>query len=247
MKINKILYVLSVMLILGSVAFFGYVSADNSNRGGEDNGKGVQAEEAHQKGSTLEVHISNKGKVNVQGAKVTSISGNTINASTSWGSVGLSWAVNVLSDTRLVRRFGGTATISEISVGDFIGFQGNLVTTSASPIVVNATKVKDWSIQKKDTTEFNKTVTFKLNDKITFSDGLSVVLKEINDSRCKEGLQCISMGEISAVFALSGSGFNPSKEIRLGTLNNKSISLGGYTFSLKDATKTNVTVRVVKN
>jgi len=247
MKINKILYVLSAGLILGSVVFFGSASAHNSDRGAEDNGKSAQTEEARERGSKLEVRISNEGKVNVQGAKVTSISGNTINASTSWGSVSLSWAVNVLPSTRLVGRFGGTGTISEISVGDFIGFKGNLVTTSLSPIVVDATKVKDWSIQKKDVKEFGKTVGFKLNDQITFSDGLNVVLKEINDSRCKEGVQCIWAGEVSAVFTVSGGGFTSAQEIRLGTVNNKSVSLGGYTFSLKEATEKSITIEVVKN
>lgn len=95
--------------------------------------------------------------------------------------------------------------------------------------------------------EFGKAITFKLNNKITFSDGLEVTLKEINDSRCREGVQCIWMGEISGLFVLTGGKLIAPKEIRLGTVNNKSVSLDGYVFSLKDATKTSITIEVVKN
>ena len=95
--------------------------------------------------------------------------------------------------------------------------------------------------------EFGKTITFKLNEKITFSDGLKMTLKEINDSRCREGVQCIWMGEISGLFVLTGGKLITPKEIRLGTVNNKSVSLEGYVFSLKDATKTSITIEVVKN
>lgn len=246
MKINKLLYVLSAVLILGNVAFLGYVSADNNKGDGEDHGNSEQAIEVHQRGSALEVHISDKGKVNVRGAKVTAISGNTINASVIWGSVSLNWGVNVLPETRLVKKFGAASIISEISVGDIIGFQGSLITTSASPIMVNATIVKDWSIQKKNVS-FSKTATFKLNDKIIFSDGLEITLKEINDSRCAVGVQCMWVGEISGSFTLSGGKISTPKEIRLGTVNNKSVSVEGYTLSLKEAAKTDLTVKVEKN
>ena len=245
MKIKKLLYVLSAVLILGSVAFFGHALANTNNEKDEDRGNSEQAKEAQKRGSTFEVHISNKGKVNVQGAKVTAISGNTINASTSWNLVSLNWAVNVLPETRFIRRFGSKSALTEVSVGDIIGFQGNLVNTATSPIAVNATIIKDWSIQKKNAS-FSKTATLNLNDRTTFSDGLSVMLKEINDSRCLENVQCISAGEISGIFALSGGKLSASKEIRLGTVNNKSVSLEGYTFYLKNATKTSITIKVEK-
>lgn len=96
-------------------------------------------------------------------------------------------------------------------------------------------------------TEFGELVSFKLNDSVTFSDGLNIVLKEINDSRCPKGVQCIWAGEISGSFVLTGAEFSSPGEVRLGTLNKKSIVLNGYTFSLKDATATNMTIEVVKN
>ncbi len=149
MKKNKFVYVLSTVLILGSLAFVGLVSANNNNdRSGEDNGNSWQAKEAHVNGSTLEVHIGDNGKVLVRGAKVTAISGNTISAFTSWGSVNLNWTVNVMSNSQMVRKFGGNSNLSEIAIGDYLSFQGTLVTTSSSPFVVNASFIKNWSAQK---------------------------------------------------------------------------------------------------
>lgn len=96
--------------------------------------------------------------------------------------------------------------------------------------------------------EFGKPVTMGVNEKIIFPDGLVLTLNQINDSRCKKGVVCIWAGELSAVFY--GSQWKattaPSQEIRLGTVNNKSVSSGGYTFSLMSATESSATVNVSK-
>lgn len=132
----------AAFVLLGAVHF---VSAENNLDEGMRHKK-----EVHDSGSTLEVHFFDSGKVLVRGAKVTSISGNTVNAFTAWGSVNLNWAVNVdPNGSKVVRKFGGVASVSEIAVGDLISFHGDLVTTTASPLTVNAKTVKDWSIQKK--------------------------------------------------------------------------------------------------
>jgi len=92
--------------------------------------------------------------------------------------------------------------------------------------------------------EFNKSITMNINDKVIFPDGLSLVLKEINDSRCKPGLECFWQGELSALFNVNGSS---TEEVRLGTVNNKKISFKGYTFSLESATETSATIIVSVN
>lgn len=139
---KNIAYAGTVALFLASLALF-VVQADNEQERGEK-----QFKEAQAIGSTLEIHITDKGKVLVRGAKVASISGNTINTTITWGSAIFNWAVVTDSSTEFVRRYGGASGVSEISVGDFISFQGALDTSVASPITVKAKIVKDWSIQK---------------------------------------------------------------------------------------------------
>jgi hypothetical protein len=95
--------------------------------------------------------------------------------------------------------------------------------------------------------EFGKAITLKLNGKINFSDGLKVILTVIDDSRCKPNVQCIWAGELALVLEVSGGKISDPGEIHLGTTNNKSVTVQGYTFSLKSAAESSATIVVVKN
>lgn len=96
--------------------------------------------------------------------------------------------------------------------------------------------------------DFDRAVTLKINDTKTFSDGLKLTLTEINDSRCAPDVQCIWAGELSPLFVVTGGNVGATpKEVRLGTTNNQSVTLSGYTFTLKDATPTEATIVVSKN
>lgn len=95
---------------------------------------------------------------------------------------------------------------------------------------------------------FNTPITFKINENVKFSDGLSVVLSEINDSRCKEGMVCIWAGELSPVFLIiNGDAGNTQKEVRLGISRTKQVIQDGYLFLLNNSTETTATITVSKN
>lgn len=135
------------IIVLGLMfSFSSVVRADNDNKRGNDDHE-RERKEIRASGSTLEVHINDNGKVLVRGAKVSSVSASSIMATTSWGTASVPWTVNISSNTEMNRRFGGKLQMSEISVGDFISFQGDLVQGS-SGFVVNAKVVKNWSVQK---------------------------------------------------------------------------------------------------
>ncbi len=157
---KKITYLVSVF-VLALLVFAGVAFADREGENGKGSDdfkkelKGIMKErtnkeEAKELGSTYEVHFFNDGKVLVRGAKVTSVSGNTINATSTWGTVVLSWAVDTTNTSSFVRRYGGQSTIAEVAVGDYLSFEGALVTTSTSPIGVSAKSIKNWSVQKKN-------------------------------------------------------------------------------------------------
>jgi hypothetical protein len=95
------------------------------------------------------------------------------------------------------------------------------------------------------TAEFDKTVSLSIGEKVTFADGLNVQLKEINDSRCKPGVQCIWQGELSALLSVGIGSVFPS-EVRIGTVNNKIITIGDYKFTLQSATEKSVSIVVSK-
>lgn len=95
--------------------------------------------------------------------------------------------------------------------------------------------------------EFGKSFKFGTGGKASFSDGLSVTLKEVNDSRCKPDVQCVWAGELSALILVTGSDFNQAiEEVRLGTTNNKSVLKDSYLFALESATEKSATILVEK-
>ncbi len=94
---------------------------------------------------------------------------------------------------------------------------------------------------------FGSPVTLTMNEQVQFTDGLSVTLLEINDSRCKPRMVCIWAGELSLLFRITGGTAGKSqKEIRLGTATMKSATENGYTFTLQDATETSAIIVVTK-
>lgn len=94
------------------------------------------------------------------------------------------------------------------------------------------------------TSELGKNVTLKIDQRVTFSDGLSVRLKRIDDSRCKPGVQCIWQGELSGLFDVSGGKLKTPAELRMGTEKFKTQHLDGYKFELKSATENSATIVV---
>lgn len=113
--------------------------------GGKKNGSGPTTV-----GSTLEVHIGNDGGALVRGARVTSVSGSAITATTAWGSTAMTWTIRTDGTTQFLGRNGETITASTIVAGDYISFAGRINSSYASP-TVDAKVVKDWSIPQSET------------------------------------------------------------------------------------------------
>lgn len=94
---------------------------------------------------------------------------------------------------------------------------------------------------------FGTSVTLSSNEQAQFVDGLSITLREINDSRCKSGVVCIWAGELSPLLRITGGTVGTSlKEVRLGTERAKSVTESDYTFTLQDATESVATITVTK-
>lgn len=136
-KIAKNVLVSAAVLVLG-LATIGFLMVAFMNR--------AQAHEAKQRpeGSTLEVSITDAGRVLVRGAEVTAVSGGTISARTEWGASALSWTVGTNGDTNFVTRGGANTNADDIDVGDTVSFSGAL-DTNGSTFTVDADVVKNWS------------------------------------------------------------------------------------------------------
>lgn len=87
-------------------------------------------------------------------------------------------------------------------------------------------------------------VEMSVGEIVIFSDGPTVELTAINDSRCQPGVVCVWEGELSPVLTLSGGKLNSAVEITLGTSRTNSTTAGPYTVLLQQATATTATIVV---
>ena len=124
------------------------------------------------------------------------------------------------------------------------------VTAPSSEVVPNMEIIPEPQVPSPSpisTGEFNKTINLKVGEKLIFTDGLTLQVKEINDSRCKPDVQCIWQGELSVKLVFSnGSTASSPTELVLGTVNNKSLTSLGYKFTLESATENSARVTVLK-
>lgn len=95
-------------------------------------------------GAGVEVAIGTNGGALVRGAKVTSVSGSTINATTNYGSAKLDWTVKTDSSTEFTAQKGSATGLGGIAVGDIVSFRGS-IDQARSSLTVNANVVKDWT------------------------------------------------------------------------------------------------------
>jgi hypothetical protein len=98
------------------------------------------------------------------------------------------------------------------------------------------------------TQEFGVAKKLVVNDSVSYSDGLSVKLEKIEDSRCKPDVQCIWQGELAPVFVLSGGEIGAEAQtVRMGTERAKEVDVHVYHLALGAIDTTTATIVVTKN
>jgi hypothetical protein len=102
---------------------------------------------------------------------------------------------------------------------------------------------------KQNAFDFNMPVTYKVGDIKTYKDGLTVTLKEIKDSRCKEGVQCIWEGELSPIFSATGGAVGATSSlIEFATVHHPyPVILPKYMFTMIGTTDLDTTISIWKS
>lgn len=108
-------------------------------------------------GSTLEVHITDGGKMVLHGTQIIQVAGTTFYARSNWGNSSMRWMIRADESTKVLRRFDTEATLADIKPGHIVSVEGDFLASSDS-ISVMAKKIKDWSLAT-DKVEFNGIVT----------------------------------------------------------------------------------------
>jgi len=98
-----------------------------------------------------EIHVTRDGAATISAAKVMQIAGNTFFARLYWGDSFMRFTIRVSSKTKFLRATGDLTTISEIKEGDILDASGALEPQSDT-LTLNATQVKNSSVQKEQAT-----------------------------------------------------------------------------------------------
>lgn len=118
-------------------------------------------------GSTLELHISDEGKVVIHGARVDQIAGNTFYTKLYWGQAFLRLLVRTDGNTKITKKFGEPINYAQISVGDYLTIEGEFYSGS-STLDVLAKNIKNWSQQTQED-QYSGTITARGSAENTFT------------------------------------------------------------------------------
>ena len=94
-----------------------------------------------------EVHIKPDGKITVRSARVSQMVGTTYYLMTKWGPLPMNFTMKTGAKTLVTKRYGGSTTVSQIKLGDYVDVEGEFFVGSDF-FGVEALKVKDWSLQE---------------------------------------------------------------------------------------------------
>lgn len=136
-------FALITLATAASVAFAPFAFAHDGENGKQDSAKS-EVKSTSKSASNVMVDINPSGRVHVRGAIVTALSGNTITATTVWGSTKLSWTIVTASSTQFAGK-DGKATLADVKVGDTVNLNGSLDST-ATGLTVHAQVLRDRSL-----------------------------------------------------------------------------------------------------
>lgn len=98
-----------------------------------------------------ELHIKADGTITLQSGRVDQIAGSTFYLGLKWGALPMRFTMKTDARTIVTKRYGGSATVSHIKVGDYIDTEGEFFVGSDF-FGMDALRIKDWSLQEESET-----------------------------------------------------------------------------------------------
>lgn len=84
---------------------------------------------------------------------------------------------------------------------------------------------------------FDEPFALEKGNVVSFSDGLTLTVEELNDSRCPIDVECITAGEITATISVTGGSLKTvTNVVNIGTGAGTPLMLSNYLFSISLAT-----------
>lgn len=98
-----------------------------------------------------ELHIQADGTITLKSGRVDQIAGSTFYLGLKWGTLPMRFTMKTGTRTAVIKRYGGSATVSQIKIGDYLDIEGEFFVGSDF-FGMDALRVKDWSLQEENET-----------------------------------------------------------------------------------------------
>lgn len=169
------------------------------------------------------ISVSEKGEVKIKNAVVFYIVTNTVFARTNWDNAYIRWTIRTDGNTKIVKRFDGLASLSDVKVGHVLDVEGNLASGSES-MDLKASFIRDLSLENEDGS-FSGTISNINNDGRNFTlktkNKKNISVNTSSDTTIKKGNINILASKIKngdVVLRLTGDYHQPSETIKAKSL-----------------------------
>lgn len=133
-----------------------------------------------------EVHIKQDGTMAVRSAKVEQILSTTLFLTTKWGAMALRWTMKTDSGTKVAKRYGGSARVSDIRIGDYLDVDGEFFVGSDF-FGLTAKSIKDWSLQEEAGTFSGKIIEYNTNNFVLQTPAQNITVQPATSTQIKKG------------------------------------------------------------
>ena len=143
-----------------------------------------------------EVHIIADGMMNVRGARIDQMVGTTFFLTLKWDDFPMRFIMKTDEKTRVTKRYGGTADVSQFKLGDYLDAAGEFFVGSDT-FGMTARQVKDWSLQEESETYSGKILEIVADGLFTLqTPRKTVTLRIPSDASIKKGTVVIPLGRV---------------------------------------------------
>ncbi len=169
------------------------------------------------------VSVSEKGEVKIQNGVVFHIISNTFFIRTNWDNVYIRWTVRTDGNTKIVKRFNGSASFSEIKLGHIVNIDGVLV-SGAESMDMKASFIRDLSLENEEG-DFSGTITNISSDSKTLTlktkNKKELKINILSDTFIKKGNVTITSPDIKkgdVILRLKGVYHQPTETVKAQSL-----------------------------
>ena len=142
-----------------------------------------------------EVHIKTDGTMAVRSAKVDQVLSTTLFLTTKWGAMALRWTMKTDASTKVVKRYGGNALVSDIRIGDYLDVDGDFFVGSDF-FGLTAKSIKDWSLMEEAETFSGKIIEYNADNFMLQTPAQNITVQPATSTRIKKGTVAISWSRL---------------------------------------------------